>query len=187
MQSSNRRTDVRRLFHWTALFVTAGAAAWAVWALINAQFGIAAAMAAVAGFGVALTVPRNRLTPLLRLFLLCAVFVNAAGYALNLWKEGTAFDELMHAFTSFAVTAGVAWLLLSRTSLISGRRTGRLVAVALAIGVALGILWEIFEWLIGIIGSVEDTLADLAMDGIGAVAAGMFCAWAVSHRRSGTD
>lgn len=185
--ASQPRLAAGPLFHWSTIAIAAAAACWAAWAAVNGQLGIAAAMAAVAGFGIALTAPRERLLPLLRLLLIAAVFVNAVGYALGLWVEATPFDEAVHAFTSFAVTAGVAWLLLSRTSLIGGRRTGGLVAAATGIGLALGIAWELFELLIGIAGSVEDTAIDLVMDMIGAAAAGLFCAWVVSRRRSGSD
>ena len=40
---------------------------------------------------------------------------------------------------------------------------------------AMGLLWEGFEWVIGIIGSPRDTAVDLAMDVLGGLLAAAFC------------
>ena len=54
----------------------------------------------------------------------------------------------------------------------------RFVLAVSAIGLVLGIAWEIFEWAVGIINGWADTLVDIVMDVLGAVAAGLFCVWA---------
>jgi hypothetical protein len=61
-----------------------------------------------------------------------------------------------------------------------------LVLLTTAIGVTIGVLWEFYEWLadrvLGLdpIVGYTDTIADLAMDGLGALIAGLaLTAWAV--------
>lgn len=110
--------------------------------------------------------------------------VNAAGYVLSLWHETTPFDEIVHAFTSFSACAAAGWLILARTQMLQAGETGKVVLAVLAIGLVLGVLWELFEWAIGIIGGVEDTTADLLLDGLGAAAAGLFCAVVARRQRS---
>ncbi len=108
------------------------------------------------------------------MFLLCLVVaVNVAGYVLNLWRERTMFDELVHAATSFAGMAALMWVAARRARRLNGMRGIAVVATALVAGLILGLAWEGFEWLIGIIGDQRDTLIDLAMDCLGAAAAGL--------------
>ena len=173
------------LFHWAQIALMAAAAAWAAWLLVDGRGLQALAMAAVAGFGALLLATPERFAASFRLILLLAAMINAAGYVLDLWVEATPFDEIVHAFTGFAGTAAISWLLLGRTRLVTVADGGRLIWAALAVGVAFGLLWELFEWLVGMIGSREDTLVDLAMDSIGALSAGLFCAWAAGLRRAG--
>lgn len=97
-----------------------------------------------------------------------AALINAAGYLLGLWHDETLFDELVHFYTSFAGIAAIGRLALAKEWL--PRAASRPLAL-LAIGLALGIAWEAFEYAIGIIGSRHDTLMDLAMDGAGALLA----------------
>lgn len=171
------------VFHWLQLVLMAAAAAWAGWESLDGRFLEALAMAAVVGLGGVLLAAPDRFAALFRLALLAAAMVNAAGYLLQLWEPKGPFDELVHAFTSLAGCAGITWLLLGRTDLVSGRAQFRLVAVTVAIGIVVGIAWEVFEWAVGIIGERLDTISDLAMDAIGALGAGLFCAWIAGRRR----
>lgn len=100
-----------------------------------------------------------------------AVLVNAAGYLFTLWHDETVFDELVHFYTTFSGVAGIGRLALEKWPV---REPFSRWWALLAIGLALGILWEIFEWTIGIIGNRRDTLIDLAMDVIGAATAAAF-------------
>lgn len=106
------------------------------------------------------------------LLLVLAASVNAAGYVIGLWHERTLFDESVHAFTTFAVMTAIAWV-----SQMSGRFAAasgfQILALTLFAGLVLGLLWEGFEWAIGIIGNRRDTLIDLAMDSLGAFVAGL--------------
>ncbi len=113
------------------------------------------------------------LPPSIILLLFVAATVNAVGYVIRLWHERTMFDEVVHAFTTFAGMTALIWAAIHHTRLLEGMSFLAVVASALAAGLLLGLVWEGFEWLIGIIGDRRDTMIDLAMDCLGAVAAGL--------------
>jgi len=114
------------------------------------------------------------------LLLIVAATVNAAGYIVGLWHERTMFDEIVHAFTTFAGMTAVIWMATRDGRLLEGASALSVVAAALLAGLVFGLVWEGFEWLIGIIGNQRDTLIDLAMDSLGAVAAGLLFTVALS-------
>ncbi len=103
-----------------------------------------------------------------------AVLVNSGGYLLTLWHEETVFDEAVHFYTSFAVVAGIGRVAAGRR-VFAGNASPWFVLLIL--GVVLGVLWELFEWAIGIIGSRRDTMIDLGMDVAGAALASALIAW----------
>ncbi len=49
-------------------------------------------------------------------------------------------------------------------------------------GIAIGALWEITEWLLQVINSLNDTIIDLIMDSIGATIAALMSLWALQER-----
>lgn len=168
----------RPSFRWISQAGLLLATAGAIYLGFQNRWFDAAGLAAVALLGTIFIAARDRLPTLFTLLFVTVGLINALGYVLTLWHEATAFDEIVHAFTSFTVCAASGWLLLSRTRLVSGDENVRLILAIAAIGLVLGLLWEGFEWIIGIIGGPRDTIMDLAMDMIGALAAGLFCAWA---------
>ena len=172
----------RPSYRWISQILLLLAALGAIYYGFQSRWTSAAALGAVALLGTIFIAARDRLPTLFTLLFVVAALVNALGYVLTLWHEGTPFDEIVHGFTSFTVCAAAGWLLLGRTKLVSGGQTRRLVSAVAAIGLVLGLLWEAFEWMIGIIGGFEDTVVDLAMDMIGAIAAGLFCAWAARNK-----
>ena len=97
-----------------------------------------------------------------------AAMVNGAGYLLTLWHDETVFDEMVHFYTSFAAVAAIGRLALGKGWL---QTTASRWTALLAAGIILGLGWEAFEYLVGIIGGRHDTLMDLAMDAAGAVLA----------------
>lgn len=107
------------------------------------------------------------------LLLIVAGTVNAAGYILGLWHERTLFDEIVHAFTTFVVMIALLWMATRDGRPLSQASGPSVVVSALVAGLVLGLAWEAFEWIIGIIGDQRDTLVDLAMDSVGAVTAGI--------------
>ena len=173
----------RPSFRWISQFALLLSAVGALYLAVQTRWAGAAALGAVALLGTLFIAARDRLPSLFTLLFVAAALINALGYILTLWHEATMFDEAVHAFTSFTLCAAVGWLLLSRTKLIAPEEKVRLALSVVAIGLVLGLLWEAFEWIIGIIGGPRDTIMDLVMDVLGAVVAGLFCAWAASDRR----
>lgn len=168
-------------FRWVSVIALAGAAAGALYLGVHQRWSDSAALAAVAVLGAVFIAARDRLPTLFTFLFVAAGLVNALGYVLTLWHERTAFDEAVHAFTSFTLAAAAGWILAGSTSLLDQGGRPRLVAAVAATGVMLGLLWEGFEWIIGIIGGPRDTIMDLVMDAAGSLAAGLFCAWVAAR------
>lgn len=151
--------------------------------LIEGQWSEAAVLAGFLILTAVFIAQRDRLPRVFSFLFAFAGAANVFGYAFNLWKTPVWFDEAVHAYTSFAVSAAIGWLMFSRTGFnASGRSAAFSIAVA-GIGLVLGVLWEVFEWAIGIIGPTGDTALDLVMDTLGAIAAGIFCVAAASRGR----
>lgn len=115
-------------------------------------------------------------------FIVIAILINIAGYVWDLYERFSWFDEVLHAFTTFALTLPVALLLYD--VVLMGAHTQRVlfVLVVASLGVAIGVLWEIAEWAYdqmvpenAILGKL-DTIIDLAMDIIGGALAGVVSA-----------
>ena len=174
----------RRAFGWLTVAAALLAAGGAIHYLLDQRWLDAAALGAIALFG-ALAAERKWLPSLLALLLVLAGLVNVLGYVLTLWHEQTSFDEIVHAFTSFAGCSAVTWLVIGRTAALGVGHPTAIVLVSAAIGLVLGLSWEAFEWSIGIIGDARDTWMDLAMDMIGALSAGLLCAWAAARKEDG--
>lgn len=125
----------------------------------------------------------GRLPELFTLLFVAAGAINAAGYVFDLWRAPAWFDGAAHFFTSFTAMSAIGWLLFSRTRVNAVGHWLRFALAVTGIGAALGLLWELFEWVIGIIGSPMDTLLDVIMDTFSAMAAGLFCALAAGKER----
>lgn len=100
---------------------------------------------------------------------------NVAGYAFDLYAAFWWFDRFLHAATILALTFWLAVMILSE-----GIREGRTVLFILlvaSVGVAVGALWEVAEWVFDrfapgdVIKGKDDTVIDIVMDTVGAVAA----------------
>lgn len=150
----------------------------AVWLALRGLWLEAAALAGTAAMGLFFMFARDRLPEIFTLLFLIAGAANSAGYILNLWHQPMWFDEVAHAYTGFAGCAAIGWYLMAGTALSPRDRAMHFVLAVAGIGLVLGIAWEVFEWLVGIINGWADTLIDIVMDVIGAVAAGLFCVWA---------
>ena len=166
-----------RLFFWTSGAMLVAAAGLLAWSVATARWGDAMALGAIAAVLGVILYARPTLPSLLGLLLGIAAAVNGAGYALQLWHDETLFDEIVHFFTTFAGMMAIGWSLRHRNLL--GKSAGRLAISVVAIGLALGVVWEVFEWAIGIIGRPHDTAMDLLMDAAGALLAAAVLWWAV--------
>ena len=108
-----------------------------------------------------------------------ATLANIAGYVWNLYDQIRLFDEILHAFTTFALTLPIA-LFLYRVILIGARTRPLLFVLAVAsLGLAIGAVWEIAEWAYdqivpgNVILGKNDTIIDLMVDAIGSIVAGI--------------
>lgn len=108
-----------------------------------------------------------------------AILVNVAGFVWDLYDRFDWFDEVLHAYTTFALTLPVVLLLYDVT--LKGAHTYPILFVltAASLGVSIGVLWEIAEWAYdqmvpanAILGKL-DTIIDLAMDILGSIVAGI--------------
>ena len=123
------------------------------------------------------TSPRNQAT--VWGCLITAMLANIAGYAWNLYSQVRLFDEILHAFTTLALTLPIALLLYEIT--LTGTRSHPLpfIVTVAGMGLAIGAVWEITEWAYdqiapgNVILGKNDTIIDLIMDLIGSIVAGI--------------
>jgi len=113
------------------------------------------------------------------LVLAVAALANIAGYVWNLYQQFWWFDKVLHGYTIFAITL-VLGLLVYGTVLSGAREhTLLLVLMVAAIGVAIGGLWEVAEWAYdqtaagNVVQGKFDTITDIVVDTVGAIAAGV--------------
>jgi hypothetical protein len=118
----------------------------------------------------------GRLPALFALLFVFSALLNAAGFVWDLYERISFFDELSHFYSSFACTTALGFLLYSsmyERLFINTKNSRRFYLLFLFtltnIGFTIGVLWEGFEWVVHLLGSVEDTLSDLMLDGAGAI------------------
>jgi VanZ family protein len=107
-----------------------------------------------------------------------AVVLSVVGIVANLYERLWWFDELTHFYSFFAISLLLATLLYGAT--LTGREEHPLLLILTiaALGLAMGALWEISEWLYdwmvpgNAIKGKQDTMVDLVVDTVGALVAG---------------
>ena len=116
---------------------------------------------------------KDRYLPtLFDLLFVIAALLNAGGW-IGLFYQPGPYDEIVHAFTTFSITLALSFLVY-RPMLTLFRSHRRLYLLTIiSFGIAIGALWEIFEWVTATINSLDDTIVDLIMDTIGAIAASL--------------
>jgi hypothetical protein len=145
------------------------------WLTVQGRWFEAAIMAGFVFVAVLLGIWRDRLPSLFTFLFALAAVINALGYVLELWKSPFWFDEAVHVITPFAIVGAIAWILVKRDNAYPVTNPGGYLLKIVLIGLVIGVLWEGFEWAIGIVGNWNDTLLDLLMDGIGTLLAALFC------------
>lgn len=132
----------------------------------------------------------NKLPTLFDFLFVVAALLNAAGWVWGLFYLPGPYDEITHAFTTFSVTLALSFLVYS--SMLTTFRNHLLIymlAIA-SFGIAIGAIWEITEWAIGVINSIDDTIIDLIMDTFGASLAALVSVFALparSHSESSSE
>jgi uncharacterized membrane protein YjdF len=142
--------------------------------------------------GVALLVARAIDLPrLYDLGFTIAMIFTGWGEALGLYDAWKPYDNVVH-FIVPMLTSQVAYIALARIEVLpdlreefSPRHYVGIFVVTFSLGVAIGGVWEIFEWASdGVFGSNlsmgnDDTVGDLVSDTLGALAGGtLLVAWA---------
>lgn len=102
---------------------------------------------------------------------------NVAGYAFDLYAAYWWFDRVLHAATILAMTFWLAVIVFGEP-FREGRNLLFVVLVA-SVGIAIGALWEVAEWIFDrfsssdVIKGKDDTVIDIVMDTVGAVIAAL--------------
>lgn len=110
-----------------------------------------------------------------------AAVLNLIGYIGGLWSGIGWFDEFVHGYTTFAVTLAVGVFAYGRVLVGRQEHAVLLVLTIAALGLALGALWEMAEWIYdqlkpaNTIKGKTDTIVDLFMDTAGALVAALLC------------
>ncbi|MEG3977538.1 hypothetical protein QT970_23345 [Microcoleus sp. herbarium8] len=136
---------------------------------------------------VVFVVMDDRLPALFDFLFVFAALLNAGGWAWGLFYQQGPYDEIVHAFTIFAVTLALSFLAYSSMLTIFRDRKLLYLLTITSFGIAIGALWEITEWTAGIvlssevIGSVDDTIIDLIMDSLGSGIAALTSFWALQE------
>lgn len=131
---------------------------------------------ALAGFligSLMFVVSDERLPTLFDFLFVVAALLNAGGWVWGLFHQPGPYDEITHAFTTFSVTLALSFLIYKpMLNLFWNHRVLYLLTIA-SFGIAIGALWEIFEWLTQVINSLNDTIVDLIVDSLGAAMAAL--------------
>ena len=108
-----------------------------------------------------------------------AALANIAGYLWDFYEQFWWFDDVLHAYTTFSITLPLALLLYGDVLRGAHARSILLILVITSLGMGIGVLWEVAEWAYdqmvpenAILGK-RDTIIDLILDALGAVAAGI--------------
>lgn len=167
---------------WYRTAAWVGIAALVAAVVVTAVRGEWLGMVILAGFlvaSVAFVVAEDRLPALFDLLFVLAAIFNAGGWVWNLYDRIAPYDEIAHAYTTFAITLSFGFLAYYAVREHFVRYEALFVLAIVSFGVAVGAVWEIVEWLCDIIHLLSDTIIDLIMDTIGALAAGAVGLWAL--------
>jgi hypothetical protein len=190
-RSTNGRSPVRKLnidHKWLRVLAWFGIGAVAALLVGAAILGDWRRVYFFAGFGGAAVVFMlldERLPALFDVLFVASAILSGIGWSWDPQPWANVYNEVNHFFTSFALTLSLGYLAFESVRALL-RPHPIIFALAIAsFGVAIGAVWEIFEWAIGQIGSIEDTILDLALDTAGAVLAGWLASWAARHEVEG--
>lgn len=125
----------------------------------------------------------DRLPTLFDFLFVVAALLNAGGWVWGWFYLPGPYDEITHAFTTFAITLALSFLVYHSMLTVFRQHTWLYLLTIASFGIAIGALWEVMEWSAGkilpseVIGSLDDTVIDLMMDSLGAGVAAMTSLW----------
>jgi hypothetical protein len=133
---------------------------------------------------------QRKLPTLFDLLFVLAALINAGGWAWDLYNQPGPYDEIAHFYTIFAITLAAGYLLYAELiESFDTHRTLFVITVA-SLGIALGALWEIAEWLADfviakqIVSGLPDTITDMMLDSGGALLAALLNLWGLNELSS---
>jgi len=135
----------------------------------------------------------RKLPTLFDLVFMIAALINAGGWAWDLYNKPGPYDEIAHFFTMFAITLAFGFLLYRELMESFYKRRWLFVVTIASLGIAIGALWEVGEWLVDfvvpkqIVSGLFDTITDIMLDSAGAVLAALLNLWGLNelHRADG--
>jgi hypothetical protein len=131
----------------------------------------------------------RKLPTLFDLVFVFAALINAGGWTWNLYNQPGPYDEIAHFYTIFAITLASGYMLYSELMESFYDHRFLFVLTIASLGIALGALWEVAEWLADfatprqIVSGLFDTITDIILDSGGAVLAALLNLWGL-HERS---
>lgn len=125
---------------------------------------------------------RSRLPNIFSLLFVIAAILNAAGWVFDLWEKIAFYDPLTHAYTSFTITLAVSFAMYYSFLVQFKAHSWLFVLSVAALGVSLGAVWEMVEWLLNVEQTYTSLVTDLFMNSLGALAAGLLAAWLVQNK-----
>ncbi|MBE9169675.1 hypothetical protein IQ238_19825 [Pleurocapsales cyanobacterium LEGE 06147] len=125
----------------------------------------------------------RRLPTLFDLLFVLAALLNAGGW-IGLFYQPGPYDEITHAFTTFSITLALSFIVYHPMLTLFRTHRQLYVLTIASFGIAIGALWEIFEWLTAVINDLDDTIVDLSVDSIGALAASLLSLRALQEQTS---
>ncbi|MFG0328981.1 MAG: hypothetical protein ACF8PN_03690 [Phycisphaerales bacterium] len=178
VESPDLNARILATLAWIGVGVQAGAS---IWLAAHTNWRGAAVMAGFTVGTIFTLVLRTRLPRLFSLLFVSAGFVNAAGFAWDLFENENCvwYDEAAHAYTSLMVALVISFWMYYGSGRV--RPIAVFVTLATLATLGVGIAWEIFEWLVGILGPPRDTVLDLVMDLVGGVGGALSGAWAIRY------
>lgn len=129
----------------------------------------------------------DKLPTLFDFLFVAAALVNAIGWVWGLFNMPGPYDEIVHAYTTFAITLALSFLVYSSMLNIFRNHTLLYLLTIASFGIAIGAIWEVMEWSAGkilsteVIESLDDTIIDLVMDSLGAGLAALISLFALQE------
>ena len=167
-----------RIAAWVGQFILAIATV-IIFVRIGWQAGLILLLFLVAS--VVFVLKDRQLPTLFDLLFVIAALLNAGGW-IGLFYQPGPYDEIVHAFTTFSITLAVSFIVYSSMLPVFRSHRRLYILTIISFGIAIGALWEIFEWVTATINSLDDTIVDLIMDTIGAIAASLLSLLALQEK-----
>jgi hypothetical protein len=165
-----------RKLAWIALAVLAVAV---VVVAVTGQWWAAGSLTAFLIISYGFVAWEHTLPELFDLIFVIVALVNAIGWAWNLYNSPGPVDEIAHFCTIFALTLSFGYLFYNELMESFADHPILFVVTIASLGIAIGALWEVFEWLadfltpIQIVTGLNDTITDIMLDSVGAVLAAL--------------